>query len=262
VAGYRRDVALSNLEQHLAWNARAGGAGCGRRRRRDQRSIGREAMQNFVMGLAEFTRLPLVDRAYVSKRVAIDGLASLDQVLRAGRGAILITGHFGSWELPGCVLAMLGYPVDLLVGVQHNRLVQELMNRLRRSCGIGIIEPQRLLQAAHALRANRLVAMLSDQDAGRAGVFVDFLGEPASTPRGAARLAIMARSPIVPGFIVRTAGLSHRIELDRPIWPPESASEQAVRDLTHAYTRVIESYVRRYPGQWLWSHRRWKTRPG
>lgn len=258
VFGYRREVALANLAQHLSPDGPSGSTGSGEHNRR---RIGRESVQNFVMGLAEFTRLPLVDEAYVRKRIEITGLANLDQVLGMGRGAILVTGHFGSWEIPGCVLAQMGYPVDLLVGVQRNRLVQNLMNGLRRSCGIGIIEPRHLVRAVRALRANRFVAMLSDQDAGRGGVFIDFLGAQASTPRGAARLSILAHSPIVPGFIVRTSGCGHRIVIEEPILPPGAPSEEALRDLTQAYTRVIESYVRRYPGQWLWTHRRWKTRP-
>jgi KDO2-lipid IV(A) lauroyltransferase len=258
VFGYRRGVALSNLMRHLPRDGLSRSAGPGNRA---YKSIGREAMQSFVMGLAEFARLPLVDAAYIEKHIAIAGLANLDEALRRGRGAVLITGHFGSWEIPGCALARLGYPVDLVVGMQHNRLVQNLMNDLRRSCGIGIIEPGNLLRAVRSLEANRFVAMLSDQDAGRNGVFVDFLGERASTPRGAAHLSILAGSPIIPGFIVRTAGCRHRMVIEDPISPPEIISKEGVAELTQVYTRLIEMYVRRYPSQWLWSHRRWKTRP-
>lgn len=258
IFGYRREVALANLARHLPPGDASLDSGSGAR---TYTRIGRTSVQNFVMGLVEFARLPMIDQAYIKKHIVITGLANLDRVLRMGRGAVLVTGHFGSWEISGCVLAEMGYPVDLLVGVQRNLLVQDLMNDIRRSSGVGVIEPTRLLRAVRSLKANRFVAMLSDQDAGRGGVFVDFLGEQASAPRGAAHLSILANSPIVPGFIVRTSGCGHHIVIEEPILPPESASEQSIRDLTQAYTRVIESYVRRHPGQWLWTHRRWKTRP-
>lgn len=258
VLGYRREVALANLERHLPPEGSSGGAVPGRG---NLRRTGREAVQGFVMSLAEFARLPLMDRTYIERHITVEGLAGLDQALRTGRGAVLVTGHFGSWEIAGCVLAKMGYPVDLLVGVQRNRLVQHLMNRLRRSSGVGVIEPEHLFRVVRSLKANRLVAMLSDQDAGRRGIFVDFLGEQASTPRGAAHLAILAGSPIVPGFVVRTAACRHRIVIEDPILPPGVVTEEGLKELTQAYTRRIEYYVKRYPGQWLWTHRRWKTRP-
>ena len=275
---YRRTVALTNLRSRLggdgdfqrlrdgegAEGGPGGGAGGadGVRGGRSYRRIGRRAMQTFMEGLVEFVRLPCTGRPYLEKHFSIAGIGNLDEALSRGRGAVLVTGHFGSWELAGPVLASFGYPVDLLVGVQRNLLVQDLMNGMRRDCGVGVIEPERLIRAVRSLRANRLVAMLCDQDAGRRGVFVDFLGAPASTTKGPARLAILAGSPVVPGFILRTGGLSHKIVIERPIWPGPEASERAVFDLTQAYTDVIASYVRRYPGHWLWTHRRWKTRPG
>jgi len=253
VIRYRRGVALANLVGHLAGSAPG--------RAEALVGVGRASVRGFVMGLAEFARLPLMDRRYVERHVEVVGRHHLDQALDSGRGAVLVTGHFGSWEVTACALARLGYPVGLLVGVQRNRLVQRMMNDIRRACGIEVNEPRDLLRAVRSLRANRFLAMLSDQDAGRRGVFVQFLGEPASTPRGAARLAILAGSPIIPGFTIRVGLDKHRVVIERPIYPPRTADEDAVRDLTQAYTGVMEDYVRRYPSAWLWTHRRWKTRP-
>lgn len=266
VLGYRREVAVANLERHLRGSAapcsepgqdRAGG-------RSASMAIGRDSVAGFIEGLAEFARLPLIDRAHLDRHITLEGREHLDEALAKGRGAVLVTGHFGSWEVTGCALARLGYPIGFLVGVQRNRLIQKMMNDIRRACGIEVHEPQDLLRAVRSLQANRFVAMLSDQDAGRSGVFIDFLGEPASTPRGPARLALLAGSPIIPGFTISAGGGRHRIVLERPIYPPGPPGrpgEDAVRDLTQAYTRVIEAYVRRYPASWLWTHRRWKTRP-
>jgi KDO2-lipid IV(A) lauroyltransferase len=262
VVRYRRDVVLANLGGHLAGTG-SGEAGAPRGGRRHA-SLGRECLAGFVGAIADLARLPIVDDRYIRENIETEGLEHLDGALKAGRGAVLVTGHFGSWELMGCVISRLGYPIKFVVGVQRNPLVQRLMNDLRRSCGIGVIEPDALLSASRALRSNQFLAMLSDQDVGERGVpgvFVEFLGEQASTPRGAAQFSILARAPIIPGFIVRTGAATHRIVIEPPILPPEGRGEAEIRELTAAYTRVIEAYVQRYPGQWLWTHRRWKTRP-
>jgi KDO2-lipid IV(A) lauroyltransferase len=254
VVKYRRDVALANLRQHLG-NACPG---------RLYASIGRESLTGLVGAIADLARLSLVTDKYIKANIETEGLEHLDRALAAGRGAVLVTGHFGSWELMGCVIARLGYPINFVVGVQRNLLVQHLMNDLRKSCGIKIIEPGSMLGAARSLRSNQFLAMLSDQDVGGynvAGVFVEFLGELASTPRGAAQFAMLAAAPIIPGFIVRMGGTRHRIVIEQPIFPPEGHGEECVRQLTAAYTKVLEAYVRRYPGHWLWTHKRWRTRP-
>jgi KDO2-lipid IV(A) lauroyltransferase len=253
VLRFRRSVTVANIEQHLGKGPGDAGAV----------ALGRRAYAGFGMGLAEFARIPDTDLGFVKNNIETVGLDHLDRILKEGRGAVLVTGHFGSWELMGCALSRLGYPLTFVVGVQRNRLVQELMNRLRRDCGISIIEPTSLLAATRVLRDNRFIAMLSDQDAGRRGIFVDFMGEKASTPAGAARLAILTGAPLVTGFIMRLAPTRHRIVIEEPIYPDTSSGrDESVRKLTRAFTVAIESYVKRYPDHWLWAHRRWNSRPG
>ena len=251
VLGFRKRVTLSNLERHLPQ--------CTEPRMRYR--VGRASYMHFGMNLAEFARLPLVDEDFMRTNIRLEGLEHLDRALDQGRGAILVTGHFGSWELMGCVLVRMGYPVKFLVGVQRNPLVQRLMNDLRTSSGIGIIEPTSSLKILRALKANQFVAMLSDQDAGRKGVFVDFLGARASTPRGPGRLAVLTGAPVIPGFIVRIAGPRQRIVIENPIGVWADGQPRDPVALTQAYSQVIEAYVKRHPDHWLWAHRRWKSRP-
>jgi KDO2-lipid IV(A) lauroyltransferase len=262
VLRYRRGVALANLMRHLRPEPRAGrvapAAGPGARK------LARDAVAGFILGLAEFARLPSIDAKYIEANIRAEGLEHLDGALKQGKGAVLVTGHFGSWEVMGCVLVKLRYPLRFVVGVQRNPLAQTLMNEIRRSCGIGIIEPDSLLGAIRALKSNCFVGMLSDQDVGHKGtrgVFVDFMGEPAWTARGAAQLAVYAGCPIIPGFIIRTGCLKHRIVIEKPIWPTAGREESDIHDITQAYTRVIEAYAMQYPDHWLWTHRRWKTKP-
>jgi KDO2-lipid IV(A) lauroyltransferase len=225
--------------------------------------VGRRSYTNFGRAIAEFARLPCIDTDYIEKHIRFEGLCHLDRALEEGKGGVLVTGHFGSWELMGCVLVRLGYPLTFVVGVQRNPLVQDLMNRLRGDCGIPVIEPVSLLETTRVLRGNRFIAMLSDQDARSQGVFVDFLGEPASTHAGAARLALITGAPVITGFITRTDPTSHLIVIEEPIRVDRSLDrEEAILEMTRAYTGSIEAHVKAHPDHWLWAHRRWKTRPG
>ncbi len=250
VIRYRRDVTLDNLRQSLGQFYSP----------RDLIKIARRSYSNFALLIADLARLPLVDMDFISRHIRIKGLRFLDDLRRRGTGAVLVTGHFGSWELMGCTLVKLGYPVVFVVGIQRNPLVQDLMNSLRRKAGIEIIERKATLAIARNIRKGKFVAMLSDQDAGRNGIFVDFFGRPASTPKGPARLALIANAPIVPGFIIREDLTSYTITIEKPIEISEDR-RPAVRNLTQTYTSIIEDFIRAKPDHWLWSHRRWKTKP-
>ena len=256
LAGFRRGVALANLRERLG---QAGGAAPDER---ELRRIGSDCYANFAMSMAEFARLPLVTRDYVEKNIAVEGTEYLDRALEGGKGAVLVTGHYGSWELMGCILVMMGYPMTFAIGVQRNPLVQEVMNDLRRDAGIDIVEARSVLSLARTVKSNKFVAMLSDQDAGPDGVFVDFMGARASTPQGPARLALLTGAPVITGFITRTGRARHVIRLEPPVGLDGRMSrEEAINHITQEYTATLESYVRRRPDHWLWGHRRWKTRP-
>jgi KDO2-lipid IV(A) lauroyltransferase len=157
---------------------------------------------------------------------------------------------------------MMGYPITFAIGVQRNPLVQGLMNNLRRAAGIDLVEATSVLALARTVKSNKFVAMLSDQDAGPEGVFVDFLGTSASTPQGPARLALLTGAPVITGFITRLDTTRHLIRLEpRVRRDPYMSRGEAIGHITQEYTATLGSYVRKRPDLWLWGHRRWKTRP-
>jgi KDO2-lipid IV(A) lauroyltransferase len=138
------------------------------------------------------------------------------------------------------------------------------MNRLRQGLGVETVPlTGSLLGVFRALRKNRIVALLSDQDAGRSGVFVDFLGQKASTPYGPGRLAAKTGAPLLPGMAVRRERSHHELVICPPIAPPpeDAGEDEVVRHYTQGYTSVFEEFILRYPEQYFWMHRRWKTRP-
>lgn len=252
-SGVRRKVVLGHLTRIF-----------GEERSTDELAlIARRSYENFGRMVFEYARFPRLDDRAIADLVSVTGREHLDEALRDGRGGLLIAGHFGNWEM-AATLAGMGYPLTFLVGEQHNTLVDGLMNRLREGLGVEIVPlTGSLLGVFRALRENRIVAMLSDQDAGRSGVFVDFLGSPASTPYGPGRLAARTRAPLMPGMAVRCSRGRHELVICPPVSPPPDGvdDDEAVRHYTQGYTAAFEEFIRRYPEQYFWMHRRWKTRP-
>lgn len=225
--------------------------------------IARASYMNMGRSFVEYASFRRLDSRKVLEIVEFGGLEHFDRALEEGRGAILVTGHFGNWELLGAGIAAHGYPTHFLVGEQTNHLVDNLMNDLRRSQNIGIITRDvALRKVLRTLKDNQFVALLADQDARRSGIFVDFLGRPASTVRGPAMFAIKQKAPIIPGFIRRVGGGKHHAQLQELLWPdPSLEGEAAVVDLTQRYTDRLSDAIRQYPSEYFWAHRRWKTKP-
>ena len=210
----------------------------------------------------EYARLPELARAEGDEFVAgASGLEHLERAHTAGRGMILLTGHFGNFELLGAWLGRT-YPVDFVVQPFSNPLATAELARLRERAGVGQIPRGAALRRVfEALRANRCVAMLADQDARRSGVFVPFFGIPSSTPVGPAELALRTGAPIVMGFDRRRADGRHELIVEAPIELPDRRSPDAAVRVTAAHAARLEQRIRANPELWFWLHRRWKTSP-
>jgi KDO2-lipid IV(A) lauroyltransferase len=247
----RRNVTLINLKNSLG----------DQKNIKELRKIGRRAYKNIGKSMVEYSLFPSLSKKKILTMVEFEGAENFDEALKRGKGAIVVAGHFGSWELMGAATRQRGYPVDFLVGEQHNILVDDLMNDYRKSMGIGIIKMGAAAKGIiKALKNNRFVAMLSDQDAGNDGTVVDFFDRPASTPKGPAAFALKMNAPIILGFIIRGNKKKQKIIIEKPIFIEKSGNkEDDIRKLTQAYTSVLEHYIRRYPDHWFWPHRRWKS---
>jgi KDO2-lipid IV(A) lauroyltransferase len=246
----RREVSLDNLRNAFPEKSE-----------KELISIAKRSYELFGMTVAEICRFRRSSRVVVDELVELDGVDNLEEALSHGKGAIMVTGHFGNWELYGC-LSQLGYPVTFMVGEQHNLLVDGLINSMRKALGTKLSPlTGDLREILKDLRSNHAVGFLSDQDAGRRGVFVDFFGRKASTPFGAARFSMLTGAPVVTGGAVRLPDGRHRLIVDEPIYPSGERGDQEMIRLTQAYTTRLEELIRRYPDHYFWPHRRWKTRP-
>jgi len=249
-AGFRRDVARENLR--MAMGGTIGAEEIDRIVYRVFENIGRTAVEVF--------RFPRMSRDELLQRVDCDDPGMFERARAGGKGAIMLSAHFGNWELLGAWIATLGHPIDVVVKPQRNSSADEFYNNLRRSMGVGIIPTQKASkQILVSLKKNRLVAILADQYAGHDGVPVEFFGRKTATHHGPAAIALKLGCPIHHGVLIRQSDGRHRAVHGGPIPFERSQSpEDDIIRLTQEYTRIIEDYIRQYPDQWLWTHRRWK----
>ena len=225
----------------------------GRVLREHYRELGRVA--------AEYPRLADLARREDDSVVAeAQGLEHL-MALR-GRGILFLTGHLGNFELLGAWVGRI-HPLEFVARPLSNPGVEAMLVRERAKAGVGLIPADRsgVRRIVEALRANRWVAMLADQDAGRDGVFVPFLGRPASTAIGPARISLATGAPIITAHGYRRADGRHVVVFDAPIPMPDDRSQAAAERLTTTHVARLEQWVRERPASWLWLHRRWKTAP-
>lgn len=225
----------------------------------------RGSFQNLGRLLVEFTHFPELTKGNIADHVVHDGLENYLEGLRRGRGVIFMTAHFGAWELSSFAHALYGYPLKFIVRPIDNPRVEELISNYRTLSGnVPIGRRSAARDILKALRQNEAVGILFDQNTTRSeGVFAEFFGIPAATTPAIALFAQRAGAAVIPGFLIWDEKLGkHRLRLDPPVELINTGDlDQDVLENTKRFNRVLEEYVRKYPEQWLWIHRRWKTRP-
>jgi KDO2-lipid IV(A) lauroyltransferase len=176
---------------------------------------------------------------------------------------VLVTAHFGNWELLVARIAARIQPLMVLVGRQKNPAADRLINQHRRVMNVQPLRVGASVKGAlRALRRNAVIGIAADQDAGKRGIFVEFLGRPASSAQGPAAIALRERCALVLGLDVMRPRGKHTVFLELLARPGEMAyTPQNVRALTERYNQRLADYVQRYPDQWFWVHRKWKTQP-
>jgi Kdo2-lipid IVA lauroyltransferase/acyltransferase len=213
----------------------------------------------------EFSQFPKYTRENIERIVVVDGFENFEAARRRGRGVLFLTGHMSAWELAPFAQALYGYPLHFLVRPIANRRVDALINAYRCRAGNRPIEKNKSARAILKVLADGgTVGVLADHNTDiEESVFVKFFGVSASTTSGLARLALRTDAAVVPGFLSWDEGRrKYRLRFEPAAELVRTANEEAdVVENTQRFTRVIEDFVRAHPDQWLWVHRRWKTRP-
>lgn len=250
---YRAAVVRDNLRHALG--------GTHDERARDE--VAAAFFRHLGTNLMEFLLLGRRTPAQVRDWVDLEGLEHYRAAAAGGNGVLLVTGHFGNWELLAARLGAEGIPVTFLGKSQSNPRVDRLLAEGRARAGVRVIRSGGpLKEMVTALRRGEVIGLAADQDAGPDGCFVPFLGRPASFYRGAAYFSWKLQAPVISGMIFRLPDGRHRLELGPPYRPePGWDEETAVARLTEIFAQRLEGAVRRAPEQYFWTHRRWKTRP-
>jgi KDO2-lipid IV(A) lauroyltransferase len=213
----------------------------------------------------EFSQFPRYTREKIKRIVVIDGEEHFDAAQKKGKGVLFLTGHMSAWEVAPFAHALYGHPLHFLVRPIANRRVDALINGYRCLSGNRPIEKNRSARAIlKVLGDGGTVGILSDHNSSiEEGVFVPFFGVLASTTSGLARIALRTDAAVLPGFLSWDDALrKYRLRFEPAVALARSEDEEAdVVENTARFTQVIEAYVRAHPDQWLWVHKRWKTRP-
>jgi KDO2-lipid IV(A) lauroyltransferase len=209
--------------------------------------------------LVAFAKFPQIRPENVGKWIRYDGYEHFERALRCGKGVLFATAHMGNWELSAFAHALMSAPMHVMVRPLDNPLIDAMVERRRALSGNRLIQKTDSARAIlRALRGNEAVGILIDQNASvDNGVFVDFFGIPACATIGLAKLAARSGAAVIPGFALWEER-ERRYVLR--FYEPVEMSGDAARD-TQALQCKLEQVIREYPDQWLWIHRRWKTRP-
>jgi KDO2-lipid IV(A) lauroyltransferase len=231
----------------------------------DREAILRSEYQSLGFLLAEFCKMPDYTGATASRFIRYDGLENYLAARDRGKGVLVLTGHLGAWELSSFYHSLMGMPMGMVIRRLDNPLVDAFVNRIRCLHGNRVIHKDDFARGLIAsMRAGETVGILMDTNmTPPQGVFVPFFGVLACTASGMARIAAKTGAAVVPGFLLWEESeqkyvlhFGQELEVIRTGDPEHDALAN-----TASFTAAMEGYIRQYPEQWLWLHRRWKTRP-
>ena len=249
-----RRVGMRNLE--LAFPEKS---------RRQRKRILRGVFTSFGRQAAEVCLFPKYTRENVSKVVVYDGFENFERALARDKGVLFLTAHLGGWELSAFAHSLQGYPLHVVMRPLDNIYLDRLTRQYRTMHGNSMVDKDDFVRGLlSAMKAGETVGILMDTNmTPPQGVFVDLFGIPACTASGLARIALRTDAAVVPGFTIWDKALrKYRLRFDPEVKLIRTGNDEADAVANTAlFTKIIEDYVRRYPDQWLWVHRRWKTRP-
>lgn len=234
--------------------------------------LGRKGVRRVARGAYEHLGRASIEAAMLSRlrRGAVlplfegaDNFELVEDAMRRRRGLILVTGHLGNWELAGAYLAARGVPLDVIARRMANPLFDRYLTDTRSRIGMLVVhDADAVRRTPRALRDGRAVAFLADQGVlGLASTYVPFFGRPAKTPRGPAVFALRLEVPLVFGAALRQPSGKYRLVFEAVPVPSTGDVDKDVDAIVAGYTAILERWVRRYPEQYFWHHRRWRRQP-
>ena len=232
---------------------------------RERRRIVRGVFTSLGRQLAEVCLFPRYTAENITQVVIYDGFENFQRASDRGKGVLFLTGHLGGWELSAFAHALYGHPLRFVMRPLDNPYLDRLVRDYRTMHGnIPILKDDPVRELLRAMKEGATVGILMDTNMmPPQGIFVDFFGIPACTANGLARIALRTDAAVIPGFTIWDEVLGkYRLRFDPAVELVRTGDLEAdIQANTQKFTKIVEEYVRKYPEQWLWVHRRWKTRP-
>jgi KDO2-lipid IV(A) lauroyltransferase len=253
VLGYRKGVALENLKGAFPEKSND-----------ELRHIARGAFRNVGIALFELIWIPRMSAERLVSLMHFDHPELVREAFREGKGVLMLTAHFGNWELLAeSIFVQFGFPANVIVKTQANRFVDRSINKRRIRFGNKIIPMETSLrEVLRALRDNEAVGLVADQAAPKENVPVEFFGTMVPTHQGPSVFSLKMGSPIVAMFSVRRDDGSYDIHVTRvPSDDLKGYTEENATELTKRHVKITEDIIRRFPDHWMWTHKRWKHVP-
>lgn len=250
-----RDTALDNLRFAFA----------GEKDEREIEKIARDVFRNLGITGAECLSLRKLKKIDILRLVEERNISRISEMLSRGKGVIVLSSHLGNWEMASIRGAAEGYDVTVIARRIYYHRYDKFLVSLRSSKGVKTLyrDDKRVLRKSlEVLSSNKVLGIVPDQDVDSVdGVFVNFFDRPAYTPTGPVNLAMLSGAPILPAFTIRKNGKLHLL-VDGPIYVEKGGDRKKdIVEYTQKWSSVVERYIRAYPLQWVWLHRRWKTKP-
>ncbi len=248
--GYRRSVTLDNLRNAFPDEQDA-----------TLRNILRGAFRSVGTALFEFVYLPRLTSATVRNIITLENPELIAEVYSRGKGVILLTAHFGNWEIfAQSIPAIAGIPVSVIVKPQANRRIDTRINQWRTMFGNVVVPMESAIrELLKALHEGKAVGIVADQTAAKESISVPFFGREVPTFEGPAMFSLKTGAPLLLGFAIRKADGSYSARFQEvPSGDISGYTREHVAELTRRHVALTESVIRQYPDQWMWMHKRWK----
>lgn len=251
-----RKVAIQNL--HIAFGQE--------KSEEEMRSIAKKNFQNLGMMAVEFFRIPYMDLETYQEKVETEGVEEALKVLEKKKGALLLLGHFGNWELMALMSRVIQKTILVIAKpIKNNPWLERWFIESREGIGLEVIPPKdATLKVIQALSQNKVVGILFDQRGRRSkGIWVDFFGRKVPTTPGLAVMALKSGAPVLPVYMIRNGFRKHRLTVKEPLELIHTGDFQKdIEANTQLFNHTLESIIREHPDQWLWIHRRWERKKG
>lgn len=220
----------------------------------------RDTFRNFAKYLIDFLRFELIDKNYINKNISTINFDIVDQALSGSKGVIIVSAHIANWELAGIAMAILGYPIACVALSHRNKAINDFFIKQRQLKGLEVIPLGRAaFGCLQTLKKNKLLALVGDRDFTQAGITIDFFGVPTLIPKGPVAFSFKTGAPILVGIMIRGKDDKFQFIYEGPVEIERSNDlEKDMKILTEKYARILERYIKDYPGQWLMFRRFWE----